>query len=259
MRLVLASGALFLLACPIHALAEDSGPGATVGAQFGQVTGLPTPLQSTSGRFSSLSPSKPRNCPTRKVTGRVVSASLIMVDENFCGRGQSGNVLVNVQLGNPADAAQMVIGRRVAITAAFKNAEEERTDQFYANYLIAEKAKLVALDPSAAPAPAFTSYMICQPPELDTFARQLGKELCVQNTLVANLTATGPALEAAARTPVNTSPEDAAPGDPNAIVCHPDLERSDVHLSSVACARGSYWDWYNSKWRDRLFLTPAPP
>jgi len=247
---------LLTLSCP--ALAQVSAPAGPPVA-FPQVTAVPIPLQSISGRFSSLNPTKRLNCPNKEVVGRVVSASLIMVDERFCGRGQSGNVLVNVQFNNPADAVQMVVGRRVAIKAAFKTAEESRTAEFYANYLIAEKAELVDADPRAAPAPAFTSYMICQPPELDALSGQLGSELCVQNTIVANIAVTGPALEAAARSPANVSPTNDESDDPNAITCRRDLERSDIHLSSTACARGNYWAWYKAKWRDRLYWTPAPP
>jgi len=254
MRLALA---FLMFIGPIPALAQNASAGAAVA--FPQVTAAPLPLQSTSGRFSSLNPSKRVSCGyTSKVSGQVVSPHLIMTPESFCGRGQSGNVLVNIEFANPADAAQMVVGRRVTIAAAFKNAEENRTDQFYANYLIAEKARLVEADPPAAPASAFTSYMICQPPELDTLAGKLGTELCVQNTIVANLAATGPALETAARAPVQTA-ADTVSGDPNAITCRPDRERSDIHLSSIACARGSYWVWYESKWRDHLYLAAAPP
>ena len=243
---------------PAIALAQDGALGGPP-VDFPQVTGTPIPLQSVSGRFSSLNPVNRHNCPNRQVSGRVVSTRLIMVNEMDCGRGQSGNVLVNVELSNPADAAQMVVGRQVAITATFQNAEEGRTSRFYANYLIAAKARLVDADPPTAPAPPFTSYMICQPPELDKLAGQLGSELCVQSTIVANLTATAPALETAARAPVKVASMDDVSGDPNAIACVADRERSDIHLSSIACARGSYWDWYNTKWRDRLYFTPAPP
>ena len=101
--------------------------------------------------------------------------------------------------------------------------------------------------------------MVCQPPELDAFVRRLGREICVQSTIVANLAVTQPALERAARATTNMAPTDEVSGDPNAIICRPDIERSDTHLSAIACARGSYWHWYQTKWRDRLFLTAAPP
>ena len=246
MKFPLAIGAWLMLAGP--ALAQIGGPP----AQFPQVTGVPLPYQSTSGRFSSLNPQGRTDCPNRRVTGRVVSARLIVVGEGFCGRGRSGNVLVNIELANPADAAQMVPGRQVTIAAAFKNAEEARTDDFYANYLIAERAAIVSAGPRTAPAPAFTSYMVCQPPELDALAARLGSELCVQNTLVESLGADTAALEAAARAPAMT-------GEANAIVCRPDTERSDLHLAAIACARGSYWAWYDSKWRDYRFAALAPP
>jgi hypothetical protein len=263
MRLTVAICALSLLVWPASVLAQDGAP-AVAGppVAFPQVTGIPVPLQSVSGRFSSLNPLNQHDCPYKKVSGRVVSPRLILVKEWACGRPGRDSVLVNVQLGNPADAVQMITGRGVVITARFKIAEEDRDPVFVAEFLIAEKAEIVAGDPidrSAPPAQAFTSYMICQPPELDALARQLGSELCVQSTVVANLTGTGPALEAAARTPAKLSPEDTVPGDPDAISCRLDPGVSDRHLSAIACARGSYWAWYKAKWHDPLSSIPAPP
>jgi hypothetical protein len=242
-------------------LAQD-GASSVPSAAFPQVTAAPIPLQSASGRFSSLNPSNRRNCSFNKVTGRVVSTRLIMVKEMNCGRPGHDNVLVNVQLSNPADAVQMVTGRRVAITARFKSAQEDRDPRFFAEFLIAEKAEFVTDDPldrSAPPSQAFTSYMICQPPELDALARQLGNELCVQNTIVADLTKRNPALETAARTPAEVPPEDTVSGDPDAISCRLDPKRSDAHLPAIACARNNYWAWYKAKWDDPLSPTPAPP
>jgi hypothetical protein len=225
---------------------------------FPQVTEVPVPLQSISGRFSSLNPTKRLNCRNREVVGRVVSKRLVMVDERFCGRGQSG-VLVNVLFSNPADAAQMIVGSRATIRGNFKTADEDRAE-YDASFLIAEQARLVDADPLPAPTPAFTSYMICQPSELDALAGRLGGELCVQSTIVENLTTTGPALEAAARSPASAPPGNEESGDPNAIICRRDLERSDIHLSSTACARGSYWTWWHkTKLRDARYWTPAPP
>jgi hypothetical protein len=263
MKPILAIGALLptLFFCLAPALSED-GASAVPSVAFPQVTAVPIPLQSASGRFSSLNPPNQLYCPYKEVTGRVVSPRLIMVEEMDCGRPGHDNVLVNVQLSNAADAVQMVTGRRVTITARFKSAEEDRDPRFFAEFLIAEKAELVAgdpIDPSALSAHAFTSYMMCQPPELDALARQLGNELCVQSTIVANLKVTGPALEAAARTPAKIAPLDPVRGDRNAISCRLDPKLSDAHLPAIACARDSYWIWYKTKWRDPLFATPAPP
>jgi hypothetical protein len=256
MKLSLAIGASFALVCAAPVLAQEAGPSVA----FPQVTGVAIPLQSASGRFSSLNPLDQLDCRIRKVSGRVVSPRLILVDDIPCGRPGHDNVLVNVELSNPADAAQMVTGRRVAITARFKSAEEDRDPIFVAEFLIAEKAQLVVdpRDRSAPPVRDFTSYMKCQPPELDALAGKLGRELCVQNTLVTDLAATGPALEAAARTPAKLSPEDPVPGDPNAITCRLDPGVSDRNLPAVACARNSYWAWYSAKWHDPLSSIPAP-
>ena len=260
MKLIIIIGALLpaLFYCSPHALAQAAPPVAS----FAPVTGVPIPVHSASGRFSSLNPSNRLNCSYKKVTGRVVSPRLIMVKDMNCGRPGHDNVLVNVQFRNPADAVQMVPGRRVSIAARFKSAQEDRDPLFFAEYLIAEQAQFVGGDPldrSAPPAQAFTSYMMCQPPELDALATQLGKELCVQSTLVADLAVTGPALTAAARAPAQMLPEDTVSGDPNTISCRLDPKRSDAQLPAVACARGSYWAWYKTKWDDPLSSTPAPP
>lgn len=257
----LAIGAFFpaLLFSCAYALAQAGAPVGPPIASFAPVT--PIPLQSASGRFSSLYPSNQLSCPYKKVTGRVVSPRLIMVKEMSCGRRGHDNVLVNVQLANPVDAAQMVPGRRVTVTARFKSAEEDRDPLFFAEFLIAEDAVVTAdpSDRSTAPAQAFTSYMLCQAPELDALSRKLGKELCVQNTLLANLTTTGSALETAARAPAKLSPEDAVSGDPNTITCRFDPGLSDRLLPAIACARGSYWAWYRAKWDAPWSATPAPP
>jgi hypothetical protein len=252
MRLILAIGALFLSAGP--ALAQPAGPSIA----FPQVTGIPVPLQSISGRFSSLNPVNRRNCREKSVSGRVVSPRLIVVKELSCGRTGHDDALVNIQFSNPADTAQMVTGRQVTIAANFRRAEEDREPTIVAEFLIAEKARIVAADPVAPPVPAFTSYMICQPPELDALAGKLGSELCVQNTLLANLGRTSAVLETAARAPSEAGPEDPVPGDPNAISCRLEGGVSDRHLSGIACARNSYWAWYKAL-HDPQFSAPAPP
>lgn len=227
---------------------------------FAPVSGIQVPFQSISGRFSSLNPVKRRDCKTGNVTGRAVSSRLLIVEKRFCGPGQSDNVLVNVEFANPADAAQMIPGRQITIAANVKSAEEDRVSEFYALYLIAEKARVISADPAPAPAPAFTSYITCQPPELDDLTRKLGSELCVQNTVVENFASLAPALESAALMPTTFSPADAAVStDPATISCYRDRERSDINLPAIACAKNSYWDWYRAKWRDYLFQTAAPP
>ena len=253
---ILTAALLLAFAYPVAVQAQASAP---VGppVAFPQVTALPVPLQSISGRFSSLNPTKRTNCRSRQVAGRVVSTSVIMVDQGFCGRQQSG-VLLNVLFSNRADASRMIAGARVTIRGAFKTADEDRKE-YDANFLIAEKAQLIDASPPAAPVPAFISYMICQPPELDALAGKLGGQLCVQNTVVENIATMGASLEAAARAPAKEGiNEDTS--DPNAITCRRDLERSDIHLSSIACARGSYWAWWQkTKVRDERYWTPAPP
>src|SRR6185503_1550708 len=110
MKLIPAIAALALFFCPVPVLAQG-GPSVA----FAQVTGVPIPLNSVSGRFSSLNPLNQQSCPYKRVSGRVVSPRLILVKDMSCGRPGHDNVLVNVQFANPADAAQMVTGRRVTI------------------------------------------------------------------------------------------------------------------------------------------------
>jgi hypothetical protein len=264
MKLTPAIGALALLFCPAPVLAQGGGQNSASAAAgpsvaFPQVTGVPIPLQSVSGRFSSLNPLDQRGCPERRVSGRVVSPRLILVKDLDCGRPGHDNVLVNVKFSNPADAAQMITGRNVSIAARFKSAQEDRDPLFFAEFLIAEKAQFVAGDPVDRSAPAFTSYMMCQPPELDALAAQTGSELCVQSSLVADLAATGPALEAAVRAVAKPRPDERASSDPNAIRCRPDPGVSDTQLSAIACARGSYWAWYAKMLYAPNFLALAPP
>ena len=251
-----AASLILLLVYPAPGLAEDNAPPVT----FPQVTNIPVPFQSISGRWSSLDPPNRINCLYSEVIGRVVSTRLILVENLTCQGLVPGERLVNVELSNPADALQMITGRRVAIKARFEMARERRIPE--AEYIIAEKAKLVAGDPIDRPAQAFMSYMMCQPPELDGLAKQLGSELCVQSTLAENLSVTGPALETAARMPAKLSPDDTAPGGPDAITCRLDPGLSAVHLQAIACARNSYWAWYKVNWElplSKIGTSAAPP
>jgi len=257
MKLIPAIGALALLFCPVPVLAQNAAPAAS----FAQVTAAPIPLHSVSGRFSSLNPVNQQKCSYSRISGRVLSPRLILVKDMSCGRPGHDNVLVNVRFSNPADAAQMIMGRRVTITGSFKHAEEDRDPVFVAEFLIADNAKFVRGDPidrTAPPAQVFTSYMLCQPPELDALANKLGHDLCVQSTIVADLAGWGPSLEAAARTPAKLAPEETVPGDANAISCRLDPGVSDRQLPAIACARNSYWAWYKAKWGDPLDATLAP-
>jgi hypothetical protein len=255
LRFLLTGGALFLLAAPTPVLAQAPA------VSFPQVTEVPVPLQSVSGRFSSLNPRNQADCDYKRISGRVVSPRLILVKDMSCGRPGHDDVLVNVLFANPADAAEMVTGRRVTIKGTFKNAQEDRDPVFVAQFLIAQNAAFVSgdrVDRAAPPPRPFTSYMVCQPPELDALATRLGKELCVQSTILPDLKGWGPSLEAAARTPADIAPQDALPGDPNAISCRLDPGVSDRQLKAIACARGSYWDWYQKKWHDPLSSALAP-
>lgn len=264
-RYFAAAALLLLLPFPAPAFAQGTAPAPTTGTNdpsvsFPSLTAIPVPYQSISGRWSSLNPPNRSDCPYSRVIGRVVSKRLILAENLGCQPIVPGDRLVNVELGNPADAMQMVRGRRVAISARFVVARERRVPE--AEYFIAEKAKLVAGDPLTAPTSAFMSYMLCQAPELDMLARELGSELCVQSTLAENLSVTGPALETAARMPAKLSPDDTVPGGPDAITCRLDPGISSLHLQAIACARNSYWAWYKINWDSPLSnigRSAAPP
>ena len=230
---------------------------------------LPSPLLSASGRFSSLNPPNQVICHNSNATGRVVSARLIRVDQFDCddygsGLGYHGCCsLMNVELSDSADAEKMVIGKRVTIKGTFKNAFEYH-DNYPVNYLIAKNARILYGDPfdrSAALVQDTTSFIMCEPQQLDALSTQLGRELCVQSTIVANLNVAGPALETAARSLVQHPTGEERVGDLNAITCRLDPEHTDAHLqAAVACARNSYWAWWVGKQRDPVgYGKQAPP
>ena len=83
---------------------------------------------------------------------------------------------------------------------------------------------------------------MCRPPQLVPLSKEVGRNLCVQNDIVANLKMTGSALEAAAlslaRHPIGNEPS----GDPNAIACRQrDIQTDTRVLSPLTCAHNSYW------------------
>jgi hypothetical protein len=258
--------ALLLFFHPAAAPAQSDGTPTTE-----QTAVLPSisqdPLASTSGRFSSINPRRPLNCRNPRVVGRVVSPQLIQLNEFGClgqefalqGCCALVNVLMNVELQESRDVPQMIVGRTVAIKADFKLARESHGN-YLVFFLVAQNAALIAGDPPGPPAPPFTSFMVCQPPELNALARALGRELCVQSSVMATLNETGPALERAARALVQKTPADKASDDDDAITCHDDPERSDADLSTIACALRNYWSWWRMKQiQGQKFTRPAPP
>ena len=156
----------------------------------------------------------------------------------------------------PADRARIITGATVTLKGLFVMALEAH-GTYNVSFLLGGNAVIVDStppDPSAAPGP-MTSYMVCQAPEMDALAQKLGSELCVQSSLLLNLPASSAALHAAA-----AAPDTAASGDADAVSCRHDPERSDLHLPAIACARGSYWDWWSIKHRlNARYTHPAPP
>ncbi len=259
-------------------LAQDGAP-ANKDVTFPSATApLPAPYLSCSGRFNSLNPPVLNICRNSSVTGRVVTPRLIRMGRFGCmvpggaastsrlssgTNGQSlDNCLMDLEFSDPADAARMVAGNRVTIEGNFIDAFEYH-GSYPVNFLIAKNAKIVGGDLSTGPAtsvPDTPSFMLCQPPQLDALAGRLGRELCVQSSLVANLKETGVALEAAASAPMPGPPSQAASGDPAAITYRIDPEHSDAHLTALACARNNYWAWWVGKQADPVgYGRPAPP
>jgi hypothetical protein len=216
-----------LLLLPAAALAQASAPGGT-SVLLPQVTMRPIPVDSTSGRFSSLNPPNKILCRNDSVTGHVVSPRLIQIDRIGCQQPGGGyalgvmeNVLMNVALATPADRARMITGATVTLKGIFVMAQELH-GAYNVSFLLGGNASIVDStppDPSAAPGP-MTSYMVCQAPEMDALAQKLGSELCVQSSVLLHLAANDAALEAAA-----AAPDAAVSGDADAISCRHDPER----------------------------------
>ena len=257
--------ALFLIAafCPGVALAQNGAPAAAANDQnvrfptLGQQ--LPA-LLSGSGRFSAIDPQHRVTCDATSVAGRVISRNLIFMRETFdCGGFRGHDMLINVELADPVDATKMIPGTAVIAQGTIKDGHENHNG-YTVYFIFVEKARVTPFGSGIDPQYANFTYMNCQPQELDTLAKQLGRELCVQNTLVTNLAATGPTLEAAAHAPVKMSPGDAVSGDPAAITCRLDPERSDAELSAMTCARNNYWVWWRAKWFNPSGIgTMGPP
>ncbi len=262
-RHLLTTALLLVLLSPAVVLAQNGAPSATTGTTRPGVTfppatqPLPAPFLSCSGRFSSLNPPTMDICHNRDVTGQVVTARSIRMGSFACEvSGLASYIdqnldrcIMNVEFSDPGNTSKMVVGKFVEIEGTFIDAFEYH-GRYPVNYLIAKNAKVLSsdlFDEPGASAQAATSFMMCQPPELEALASKLGRELCVQSTLVANLNMIGPALEAAARAPLPGPPRDAASGDPTTITCRIDPEHSDAHLTAVACARNSYGVWWVGK------------
>lgn len=264
----LAATLLLALFLPAGVLAQSSAPttaDTTVQpARFPSLGQQLPALLSGSGRFSVIDPQYQVTCHVSSVAGRVVSHRLIYMKDDFdCNKDQYGfnghGMLVNIELADPADAAKMVPGTAVIAKGTVKNAMEKHNG-YSVYFIFVENARVTAIGPDVDPQYANFTYMNCQPPELDALAKQLGRELCVQSTLVTNLAATGQALEGAAHAPAKMSPGDQVSGDPAAITCRLDPERTDAELSAMTCARNNYWVWWRAKrFNPSGISTTGPP
>lgn len=100
--------------------------------------------------------------------------------------------------------------------------------------------------------------ILCQPPQLIELSKQLGRHLCVQYDIVANLKVTGAILEKAARSLMQHPTMDESSDDPNAISCNEEHQQTATRLKSpLACAHNSYWASLHQKQNDKfVFLQP---
>ena len=234
----------------------------------------PVPVVSTSGRFSSPDPqTKPDRvlfCRKDTVPGRVISDTLVLVPQFQCGNieelGAIGlrltNAVMNVQFSDPTERSKMNVGAGVFINADFVVAFEHH-GTYGVSFLIAKNAALTVgapPEPSTGPARPITSYIVCRAPAMESLSVRLGKEICIQSSLLDQLSTLEPAVEAAAATPVDETPGDSGSAEPNGITCRTDPERTDLRLSTIACARNYYWAWWAKKYalNERL-IQPAPP
>lgn len=105
---------------------------------------------------------------------------------------------------------------------------------------------------------ANSRFIVCQPPQLVELSKQLGRNLCVQYDIVANLDVTVSALEKAARLLVQRPTVNRSSGDPNAISCYEEHQQSATRLRSpLACAHNSYWASLHQKQNSEfVFLQP---
>ena len=87
-----------------------------------------------------------------------------------------------------------------------------------------------------------SNRIVCEAPELTALSGKLGRNLCVQKSIVANLSVTGPALHTAARAllehPIGYNPS----RDPDAITCRQDSTQTGTRLPPVMTC-GYNRDW----------------
>lgn len=200
-------------------------------------------------------------CQNHSATGRAISPEGIQMAGFQCdltGNGNNGDgtnillgrfrhtkgqsdVTMRVQLANAADAGKMQPGKLVKITGDIRVIKFGNGRYF----LAMADAKVVWVDPfdrTAAPVPSGTGFIVCGPPQLMAISKQVGRRLCAQNDIVANLNATGQALSEAVRSLVLYPQADDLAGDPDAITCRQSENQTNTRLQPrVTCAHNSYW------------------
>ena len=93
--------------------------------------------------------------------------------------------------------------------------------------------------PPAAAAADQPAAFTCRPPALVELSKKLGRNLCVQDDILANLSATGPEIMAALNSSFLSHPflkdfQNELAGGPGAITCR-------AGGRSLTCAHNSYW------------------
>jgi len=226
-----------------------------------------------SGSASADEPKTRFVCLNNKVTGRVISPAAIMMPGFACDLGgeqfprnarlfgscplhedadlpriRTGtrvmapsssckfNVNMNVQLADPADAARMQPGMTVQLSGDFRVASQNHID-----YLIVSNARIIFITPSVPVPGEKVSSFTCQPLQLIELSRQVGQTLCVQDEIIAALSAEGSALSTAAhsftRHPIRNTPV----GAPDEITCRLGSQTQTRLQPPLNCARNSYW------------------
>jgi hypothetical protein len=218
-------------------------------------------------------PPGPHTCRTSKVFARVISPEQIQLPGFVClpgdkesfsplqfgscpfasadmfdrEKGCKFDVIMKLQLADYGDAFKMK-RRSIVWLSGDVRLTRDRQGNIQGDSLTMENARLLQADPFALLQPAFK----CLPSELDALAERIGRRLCVQNDVMANLKLTGAALQAAALSPLRDPEVKGSASDPQAITCRfSDDKKPASHLRPLPlnCA-------FNSVWARVHFLPP---
>ncbi|HEX4028646.1 MAG TPA: M56 family metallopeptidase [Rhizomicrobium sp.] len=205
--------------------ASNGTPAATVASNDQLAAHTQSVTQAPPARLvqtASAEPATVTQCHDTSVFGRVISPRVVLMQGFTCFAGANGNgsagspndirfgscplasttsahrdeckwdVTLNVQLANPADAAKMVPGKVVRLGGSFHVTRQGQTGR-----VAVTNATILFADYYWGRNPIIT----CRPAELAALSRETGSALCVQQDILDDLKAKGPALAMAARSP----------------------------------------------------------